>query len=90
MNCTVTKAHLGQFGKLCGGWGLAKCRLWKAAHYVITMNAPITNNQAALLRKTLAAFAPARCVLAALDYQAVPLRYNAQASFDGSFNFGAA
>ena len=60
------------------------------AHYVITMNAPITNNQAALVRKTLAAFAPARCVLAALDYQAVPLRYNAQASFDGSFNFGAA
>lgn len=60
------------------------------AHYVITMNAPITNHQAALLRKTLAAFAPARCVLAALDYQAVPLRYNAQASYDGVFNFGAA
>lgn len=60
------------------------------AHYRIIMNYPITNDQAFLLRKTLAAFAPARCVLAALDYQAVPLRYNAQASYDGMFNFGAA
>lgn len=60
------------------------------AHYVITMNAPITNNQAQLLRRTLAAFAPARCVLAALDYQAVPLRYDSSANYDGTFNFGAA
>ena len=60
------------------------------AHYVIALNTPITNNQAQLLRRTLTAFAPARCVLVALDYQAVPLRYNAQAQFDGNFNFGAA
>ena len=42
------------------------------------------------VRKTLAAFAPARCLLAALDYQAVPLRYNGRAAYDGNFNFGAA
>ena len=60
------------------------------AHYRIIMNSVITNDQAALLRKTLAAFAPARCLLAALDYQAVPLRYNGRAAYDGNFNFGAA
>ena len=60
------------------------------AHYRIIMNGVITNDQAALLRKTLAAFAPARCLLAALDYQAVPLRYNGRAAYDGNFNFGAA
>lgn len=60
------------------------------AHYRIIMNGVITNDQAALLRKTLATFAPARCLLAALDYQAVPLRYNGRAAYDGNFNFGAA
>ena len=60
------------------------------AHYRIIMSSVITNDQAALLRKTLAAFAPARCLLAALDYQAVPLRYNGRAAYDGNFNFGAA
>ena len=60
------------------------------AHYRIIMASVITNDQAALLRKTLAAFAPARCLLAALDYQAVPLRYNGRAAYDGNFNFGAA
>lgn len=39
------------------------------AHYRITMPHAITNDQADLLRHTLSAFAPARCVLAALDYQ---------------------
>ncbi len=60
------------------------------AHYRIIMNSVITNDQAALLRKTLAAFAPARCLLAALDYQAASLRYNGRAAYDGNFNFGAA
>ena len=52
--------------------------------------APITNDQAALLRRTLAAFAPARCILAALDYQTASLRHNGQATRDGSFNRGTA
>ena len=60
------------------------------AHYRIIMNALITNDQAALLRRTLAAFAPARCILAALDYQTASLRHNGQAMRDGAFNRGTA
>ena len=60
------------------------------AHYRIIMNAPITNDQAALLRRTLDAFAPARCILAALDYQTASLRHNGQAMRDGAFNRGTA
>ena len=60
------------------------------AHYRVVMNSPITNDQAALRRHTLAAFAPARCVLAALDYQAVALRHNGRAIRNGQFNRGTA
>lgn len=60
------------------------------AHYRIIMNHSITNDQAFLLRKTLAAFAPARCVLAALDYQSVPLLHNGKATRNGQFNRGTA
>lgn len=60
------------------------------AHYRIIMSNVITNDQAALLRHTLRAFAPARCVLAALDYQASALRHNGRATRDGSFNRGTA
>lgn len=60
------------------------------AHYRVLLNNPITNNQASLLRKTLTAFAPARCVLASLDYTAVALQHNGQAMRDGSFNKGTA
>ena len=60
------------------------------AHYRIVMSSPITNDQAALLRRTLAAFAPARCVLAALDYRSVPLQHNGRARRDGKFARGTA
>ncbi len=60
------------------------------AYYRILMSAPITNDQAAMLRKTLAAFAPARCVLASLDYQQAALRHNGRARRDGQFNRGTA
>ena len=60
------------------------------AHYRIIMANTITNDQAALLRRTLRAFAPARCVLAALDYQHVSLRHDGQALRDGTFNRGTA
>lgn len=60
------------------------------AHYRIIMNNVITNDQAALLRHTLRAFAPARCILAALDYQASALRHNGRAVRDGRFNRGTA
>ena len=60
------------------------------AHYRIIMANVITNDQAALLRHTLRAFAPARCVLAALDYQAAALRHNGRIIRDGRFNRGTA
>ncbi len=60
------------------------------AHYRILLNNPITNNQAALLRKTLKAFAPSRCILASLDYTCVPIQHNGEAIRDGSFNKGTA
>ncbi|STZ76116.1 phage tail protein [Bergeriella denitrificans] len=60
------------------------------AHYRVIMAAPITNEQAALLRHTLRAFAPARCVLAALDYQASAVRHNGRITRDGRFNRGTA
>ncbi|ASP16736.1 phage tail protein [Neisseria sp. KEM232] len=60
------------------------------AHYRITMPHAITNDQADLLRHTLSAFVPARCVLAALDYQHAALRHNGRALRDGKFNRGTA
>ncbi|BAN99822.1 hypothetical protein E05_50560 [Plautia stali symbiont] len=39
--------------------------------------------------ETLAAFAPARSELVALDYTAVPLRYNAQTTYNGRYNHGS-
>lgn len=60
------------------------------AHYRVVMLYPVTNDQAALLRKTLTAFAPARCVLAALDYRAVALQHNGRATRNGQFNRGTA
>lgn len=62
----------------------------KWAYYRIILTSPISNDQAALLRKTLAAFAPARCVLASLDYQAAALRHNGQALRNGQYNRGTA
>ena len=60
------------------------------AHYRVIMAKPITNDQAWLLRKTLRAFAPARCVLESLDYVAVALRMNERIMMDGVFNMGTA
>ena len=60
------------------------------AHYRITLNGALTNDQAALLRHTLQAFAPARCILAALDYRHAAVRHNGLASRDGTFNRGTA
>ncbi len=60
------------------------------AHYRIVLANPITNDQAGLLRRTLQAFAPVRCVLEALDYKQVALRHNGRARRDGTFNRGTA
>lgn len=60
------------------------------AHYRITLKQPVTNEQAAQLRRTLQAFAPARCVLDALDYTRIALPHNGRALRDGTFNRGTA
>ncbi|MGT3393056.1 phage tail protein I [Escherichia coli] len=59
------------------------------AVYRVILKQPITNDQAAMLRQTLAAFAPARCHLASLEYQFVAIRYNNTAIHDGSYNHGS-
>lgn len=58
------------------------------AVYRVILKQPITNDQAAMLRQTLTAFAPARCHLASLEYQSVAIRYNNTAIHDGSYNHG--
>jgi phage tail protein, P2 protein I family len=60
------------------------------AVYRVILNQPITNDMAQTLKKILAEFAPVRCHLASLEYQDVPIRYNAVANYDGSYNYGSA
>ena len=60
------------------------------AYYRVILNRVITQDQARLLRKTLAAFAPARCILDTLDFQAAALRHNGQAVRNGQFTRGTA
>ena len=60
------------------------------ALYRIKLSQAITNDQAKRMRKTLAAFAPARCELASLDFIAAPVRYNNTARYDGTYNHGSA
>ena len=60
-----------------------------AIYRVLLLERAITNDQAAQLRITLDAFAPARCHLASLEYQAVPIRYNQSANYDGQYNHGS-
>lgn len=62
----------------------------KWAHYAVRLSTPVTNEQASRIRQMLDAFAPARCVLAVLDYKAAPIRYNNKAKYDGSYNHGSA
>ncbi|ECL8857178.1 phage tail protein I [Salmonella enterica] len=60
------------------------------ALYRIKLTRPVTNDQAGLLRKTLEAFAPARCELASLDFVEAAIRYNDTARYDGTYNHGSA
>ncbi|HGJ5876247.1 MAG TPA: hypothetical protein ACHBX0_07450 [Arsenophonus sp.] len=59
------------------------------ALYRVTFKTLIINDQAAKLRETLAAFVPVCSELVALDYTAVPLRYNAQTTYNGRYNHGS-
>lgn len=60
------------------------------AVYRVILNRAITNDMAETLKKILEEFAPARCHLASMEYQDVPIRYNDVASYDGSYNYGSA
>lgn len=62
-------------------------RAWAA--YRVIFNEPITNDQAELIRRMLSSIAPKRCRLASLEYQAVAIRYNGAAHYDGLYNHGS-
>lgn len=57
--------------------------------YRIFLNQPVTNDQAALIRRLLLSVAPARCRLVSLDYASVAIRHNGFARRDGQFNHGS-
>lgn len=61
----------------------------KWAYYAIRLDQPISNEQAAHLRKVLRNFAPARCTLAVLDYKSVALLYNNKVRYNGTYNHGS-
>ncbi|KUM02936.1 phage tail protein I [Chromobacterium subtsugae] len=60
------------------------------AQYRVLLRQPIANDQATQLRKLLDAYAPARCELASLEYQAVACRRNGSVSRNRQFNRGSA
>ena len=59
------------------------------ARYRVFLTRPITNDQAALLRRLLLSVAPARCRLVSLDYTTVAIRHNGLARRDGQYNHGS-
>ena len=60
------------------------------ARYAIEVRTPITNLQAAIIRRMLEAIAPKRCELVYLDFRGNPLYWDGEINFDGQYNFGAA
>jgi len=60
------------------------------ATYRVFAARPVSNAQADQIRASLAATAPARSHLAALDFTAAPQIYDGAATYDGSFNYGVA
>lgn len=60
------------------------------ASYTIQLTRPMTNAQAAQVRRILNITAPARCSLATLSYTAVTNLYDGKTKFNGVYNYGAA
>lgn len=58
------------------------------AYYRIRLGHPISNVQAAQVKRILNATAPARCVLAALEFSKVAATYDAEITYNGAFNYG--
>lgn len=61
-----------------------------ATYRVVLRDKPITNAQAAQVRRLLASVAPARSHLLSLDYAAVANTYGGTSRYDGTYNHGAA
>ena len=69
-----------RFGGEAGDW----------AKYAVIVRRTVSNRQAAQLRAILDQIAPLRCELVYIDFRNTPLKWNGEAAFDGSYNFGAA
>lgn len=62
----------------------------KWAYYKVRIFVLITNEEARFIRNVLRYFAPAHCVLLALNYEAAPLIYDGKGNYDGQYNHGEA
>jgi len=71
-------------GRFFYGWPKA----W--ACYRVVLERPITNRQAALVRRILATVAPQRSHLLSLDYTECATVHNGSIRRDGSYNYGVA
>lgn len=60
------------------------------ATYRAILERPMTNQQAAQVRRLLETTAPARCHLVELNYIAVQNTYNGAIRYDGTYNYGTA
>lgn len=60
------------------------------ATYTLILDRPITNQQAAQVRRLLESTAPARCQLLAFVYTTASNIYNGAIFYDGTFNHGTA
>lgn len=60
------------------------------AEYRVILARPMTNAQAAQVRRLLSYTAPARCDLVQIIYTSVAHTYNGAINYDGTFNHGAA
>lgn len=58
------------------------------AYYRVRLPSPISNAQAAQVQRILLNTAPARCVLAALEFDRVAATYDGSIYYDGTFNYG--
>jgi P2-related tail formation protein len=60
------------------------------AEYIMTIARPVTNDQAQMIRNLCAEFAPARCVLTAINFTRASFRLNGKVSLNGTYNLGIA
>lgn len=82
------KKHNGEIAKRDGRYAYGHSDRW--AYYRIIIHEPITIEQANLLRKTLSAFAPARCILSALDFTQASIWHNGKIIRNGKYTRGTA